>query len=92
MRDVAWAPSIGLPVSRIASCSQDGRVIVWRKDDTEGGAWTPQVSGITAGTYTVPCMTVWVCWYVGGTSTFLDAIPRMAAGHVVMPPYLLCAD
>ena len=23
----------------------------------------------------------------GGTSTFLDAIPRMAAGHVVMPPY-----
>ena len=43
VRDVAWAPSIGLPVSRIASCSQDGRVIVWRKDDTEGGAWTPQI-------------------------------------------------
>lgn len=46
VRDVAWAPSIGLPVSRIASCSQDGRVIVWRRDDTEGGTWTPQVNGM----------------------------------------------
>ena len=50
VRDVAWAPSIGLPVSRIASCSQDGRVIVWRKDDTEGGTWTPQASGMAAVT------------------------------------------
>ena len=46
--DVAWAPSIGLPVSRIASCSQDGSVIVWRKDETEGGTWTPQVIGVTS--------------------------------------------
>ena len=48
VRDVAWAPSIGLPVSRIASCSQDGSVIVWRKDETEGGTWTPQVMGVTS--------------------------------------------
>ena len=65
VRDVAWAPSIGLPVSRIASCSQDGRVIVWRKDDTEGGTWTPQVNGMAMARHTGPCMTVWVCWYVG---------------------------
>lgn len=25
VRDVAWAPSIGLPLSRIASCSQVSR-------------------------------------------------------------------
>jgi len=29
IRDVAWAPNIGLPSSTIASCSQDGTVIIW---------------------------------------------------------------
>ena len=43
VRDVAWAPSIGLPVTRIASCSQDCKVIVWRRDEQESGQWTPQV-------------------------------------------------
>ncbi|XP_005106911.1 protein SEC13 homolog [Aplysia californica] len=32
VRDVAWAPSIGLPKSVIASCSQDCRVIIWTND------------------------------------------------------------
>ncbi|XP_013773949.1 protein SEC13 homolog [Limulus polyphemus] len=34
VRDVAWAPSIGLPRSIIASCSQDRRVIIWTNDGT----------------------------------------------------------
>ncbi|KAF6040269.1 SEC13 [Bugula neritina] len=29
VRDVAWAPATGLNRSQIASCSQDGRVIIW---------------------------------------------------------------
>ncbi|KAJ3340136.1 GTPase-activating protein S13 [Gonapodya sp. JEL0774] len=29
VRDVAWAPSIGLPGQRIASCSQDKTVLIW---------------------------------------------------------------
>jgi len=29
VRDVAWAPSIGLPNHTIASCSQDHKVVVW---------------------------------------------------------------
>lgn len=29
VRDVAWAPSIGLPKWYIASCSQDKKVIIW---------------------------------------------------------------
>lgn len=33
VRDVAWAPSVGLPKSQIASCSQDRRVIIWTSDD-----------------------------------------------------------
>jgi len=34
VRDVAWAPTIGLPNNTIASCSQDGSVIIWAQDDT----------------------------------------------------------
>lgn len=41
VRDVAWAPSIGLPSSRIASCSQDRRVIIWNTDDM--ATWTPTI-------------------------------------------------
>jgi len=42
VRDVAWAPNIGLPVSTIASCSQDCRVIIWTKNEEEGGTWIPK--------------------------------------------------
>ncbi|XP_067012753.1 protein SEC13 homolog [Anabrus simplex] len=41
VRDVAWAPSIGLPRSTIASCSQDRRVIIWTSDDNI--TWNPTV-------------------------------------------------
>ncbi|XP_074644859.1 protein SEC13 homolog [Tubulanus polymorphus] len=34
VRDVAWAPSIGLSKHIIASCSQDCRVIIWTSDGT----------------------------------------------------------
>lgn len=43
VRDVAWCPSVGLPINRIASCSQDCRVIIWTKDESAGGNWTPKV-------------------------------------------------
>lgn len=36
VRDVAWAPSLGLPGSTIASAGQDGRVVVW-SERSEGG-------------------------------------------------------
>ncbi|KIK86600.1 hypothetical protein PAXRUDRAFT_831899 [Paxillus rubicundulus Ve08.2h10] len=32
VRDVAWAPNIGLPRSYIATASQDKSVLIWRKD------------------------------------------------------------
>ena len=32
VRDVAWAPNIGLPRSYIATASQDKSVIIWTKD------------------------------------------------------------
>lgn len=41
VRDVAWAPNIGLPISKIASCSQDCHVIIWTKDETKPGQWQP---------------------------------------------------
>jgi len=40
VRDVAWAPSIGNGIDVIASCSQDKRVIIWKR---EGSEWKKQV-------------------------------------------------
>eukprot|EP00008_Paramoeba_atlantica_P005798 CAMPEP_0201477910 /NCGR_PEP_ID=MMETSP0151_2-20130828/2853_1 /ASSEMBLY_ACC=CAM_ASM_000257 /TAXON_ID=200890 /ORGANISM="Paramoeba atlantica, Strain 621/1 / CCAP 1560/9" /LENGTH=294 /DNA_ID=CAMNT_0047858789 /DNA_START=80 /DNA_END=964 /DNA_ORIENTATION=+ len=40
VRDVAWAPNIGIPYELIASCSQNGQVVVWVKDDQ--GKWNPK--------------------------------------------------
>jgi protein transport protein SEC13 len=39
VRDVAWAPSIGLPRSYIATASQDKTVLIWTKD-TPTSPWT----------------------------------------------------
>lgn len=41
VRDVAWAPSLGLNRSTIASCSQDKRVVIWTSDDNV--SWTPTI-------------------------------------------------
>jgi len=32
VRDVAWAPSIGLPTNTIASCSEDKTLIIWTEE------------------------------------------------------------
>lgn len=39
VRDVAWAPSIGLSSSMIASCSQDGEVVIWSQDPEVSDKW-----------------------------------------------------
>lgn len=36
VRDVAWAPSIGLPTNIIASASEDKSVIIWQEDINTG--------------------------------------------------------
>lgn len=41
VRDVAWAPGLGLK-STIASCSQDGALVVWSKGK-EGEAWRGKI-------------------------------------------------
>mmetsp|Transcript_15553 Transcript_15553/g.21484 ORF Transcript_15553/g.21484 Transcript_15553/m.21484 type:complete len:324 (-) Transcript_15553:191-1162(-) len=38
VRDCAWAPNAGLPMSTVASCGQDGVVFVWTQDET-GAEW-----------------------------------------------------
>lgn len=35
VRDVAWAPSVGLSTYTIASCSQDRRVVIWTSNDCQ---------------------------------------------------------
>jgi len=36
VRDVAWAPSTGLPCNTMASCSEDGTVFIWSQDQVNG--------------------------------------------------------
>jgi len=57
VRDVAWAPNLGLPKNTVATASQDGTVYIW----TEGldGVW----SGLLLKNFGCP---VWrVSWAVG---------------------------
>ena len=40
IRDVAWCNNIGLAMDMIASCSEDGSTVVWKKGKDE---WEPKV-------------------------------------------------
>ncbi|KZV32933.1 hypothetical protein F511_01444 [Dorcoceras hygrometricum] len=42
VRDVAWAPNLGLPKSTMASASQDGKVVIWTVAK-EGDQWEGKV-------------------------------------------------
>uniref|UniRef100_A0A0D9V7L1 Uncharacterized protein n=1 Tax=Leersia perrieri TaxID=77586 RepID=A0A0D9V7L1_9ORYZ len=42
VRDVSWAPNLGLPKSTIASASQDGTVVIWTAPK-EGEQWEGKV-------------------------------------------------
>ncbi|XP_020251386.1 protein transport protein SEC13 homolog B-like [Asparagus officinalis] len=42
VRDVAWAPNLGLPKSTIASSSQDGTVVIWTVAK-EGDQWEGRI-------------------------------------------------
>jgi len=43
VRDVAWAPSIGLPYNLLASCSEDGSVCIWSQETEEQTNWNKEV-------------------------------------------------
>ena len=38
VRDVQWAPNLGMPRNLLASCGQDGKVIAWAEDAANPGA------------------------------------------------------
>ena len=42
VRDVSWAPNIGLPAQTIASCAQDCTVLIWTQADP-ASAWEMKV-------------------------------------------------
>lgn len=70
VRDVAFAPNIGLPRSYLATCSQDRTVLVWTQDGLNS-PWTktalnPSGAGGASGGGKFP-ETVWrVSWSVSG--------------------------
>ncbi|GAQ83077.1 Vesicle coat complex COPII subunit SEC13 [Klebsormidium nitens] len=58
VRDVAWAPNLGLPKSTIASGGQDGKVVIWTEQ--KAGEWV----GAELNDFKVP---VWrVSWSLTG--------------------------
>eukprot|EP00753_Platysulcus_tardus_P015100 PLAT4785.1.p1 GENE.PLAT4785.1~~PLAT4785.1.p1 ORF type:complete len:308 (-),score=119.74 PLAT4785.1:98-1021(-) len=59
VRDVAWAPSTGIPVNIIASCSEDASVYIWTQEEA-GGEWEAKL----LHTFDAP---VWrVSWSITG--------------------------
>lgn len=42
MRDVAWAPNLGMPSNTIASAGQDGKVLIWTQSEPSG-PWASKV-------------------------------------------------
>lgn len=41
VRDVAWAPNLGLPSNTLASAGQDGLVLIWSEGRDAPDTWTP---------------------------------------------------
>ena len=35
VRDVAWAPNLGMPMNTMASAGQDGKVIIWTEQNSQ---------------------------------------------------------
>ena len=59
VRDVAWAPSTGMPCNTIASCSEDRTVYIWTQTELNG-PWSREL----LHTFEAP---VWrVSWSVTG--------------------------
>ena len=59
VRDVAWAPSIGMPCSTIATASEDGNVMIWSQPPQSAG-WEGKILSQFGGP-------VWrVSWSVSG--------------------------
>lgn len=62
VRSVAWCPDVGSSISKIASCSQDGKVIVWTFDIFKSDGWIAEI----LKKYDEPC---WhVSWSPNGTT------------------------
>lgn len=62
VRDVQWAPNVGLAHETMASCGQDGQVLVWTRSN-DGAAWSK--TPLTPRPFEGP---VWrLSWSVTGT-------------------------
>lgn len=100
VRDVAFAPSTGLAVNMLASCSDDGTVIIWTQR-AAGGEWAPErlpthfsapvwrVSWSTTGTLlAVSCgdnsVTLWK-QTLGGQWVQVTSVPDPSAAGFSMP-------
>jgi len=77
VRDVAWAPNIGLPRSYIATASQDKSVIIWTKD-MPAAPWVKNVLDPSTAALSAAAG--------GGTGKFPDVVWRVSwslAGNIL---------
>jgi protein transport protein SEC13 len=83
VRDVAWAPSTGLPVNLIASCSEDKHVYIWSQT-AEDSAWKREL----LHTFDAP---VWrVSWSVTGSTRSGCAYRSLAVSPAAVAATDLC--
>lgn len=98
VRDVAWSPGSGLGCNLMASCSEDGTVVIW-KQQAEGGAWKAdplplfpapvwRVSWSTTGNLlAVSCgdnsVTIWKESLQGGQWQQVSGLPEVTAAGAV---------
>ncbi|KAG8983765.1 GTPase-activating protein S13 [Tulasnella sp. JGI-2019a] len=66
VRDVAWAPNIGLPRSYIATASQDKTVCIWTKDSPKAGWEKQTLEGGGSGGSKFPDVVWRVSWSTAG--------------------------
>lgn len=66
VRDVAWAPNLGMPANTLASAGQDGRVFIWAEQ--AGGGWERTLlQDFQAGRPpSLPCCSCSWSWAGGG--------------------------
>ena len=53
VRDVAWAPNLGMPINTIASAGQDGKVFIWTE---QSDGWKKLVSVLCSSNIHAMCL------------------------------------
>ena len=90
VRDVAWAPNLGLPKNTLASAGQDGKVIIWTERQ-EGGSLPGRGGWVDPGDWGAGLPPPAVSWGQPGAANRprSQPTPPGASSRLLLPPLLL---